>query len=163
MGTLPTTAYPPAPHPISWSTGSRPGRQSGAHPYALQTRLLRSQLEAMPDGGVFAMTSPRRLSAARWPFTSEPAWSLVTFKAHKLRSKVIVPTPTYEIQSEESAFQPGLESHYKNIVDYRPNSELCLSTLELQRHARLLRTKADVAGRRFRRSAPRGHRDAGVP
>ena len=43
-----------------------------------QTSLLRSQLEAMPDGGVFAMHIPKAPFRCPPGLTSEPAWSPVT-------------------------------------------------------------------------------------
>ena len=45
-------------------------------------------------------------------------------KAHKPRSKVIVLDANGEIQSKKALFSKAFESHYKNILDYRPNSEL---------------------------------------
>ena len=89
-----------------------------------QTSLLRSQLEAMPDGGVFAMHIPKA------PFRCPPgpyerACLVASYlKAHKPRSKVIVLDANGEIQSKKALFSKAFESHYKNIVDYRPNSEL---------------------------------------
>ena len=49
-------------------------------------------------------------------------------KAHKPRSKVIVLDANGEIQSKKALFSKAFESHYKNILDYRPNSEPARST-----------------------------------
>ncbi|MCL0137982.1 cytochrome C, partial [Klebsiella pneumoniae] len=80
-----------------------------------QTSLLRSQLEAMPDGGVFAMHIPKA------PFRCPPgpyerACMVASYlKAHKPRSKVIVLDANGEIQSKKALFSKAFESHYKNI------------------------------------------------
>jgi sulfide dehydrogenase [flavocytochrome c] flavoprotein chain len=89
-----------------------------------QTDALRLQLQAMPDGGVFALTIPTA------PFRCPPGpyerACLVAayFKQFKPRSKVLVLDANPEIQSKKVLFERAFAEHYKGIVEYRPNNEL---------------------------------------
>jgi len=89
-----------------------------------QTIVLRQQLEAMRDGGVFAISIPRA------PFRCPPGpyerACLVAdyFKKHKPKSKVVVLDANPEIQSKKALFQQAWKELYPNMIDYQPNSEL---------------------------------------
>lgn len=89
-----------------------------------QTALLRQQLEAMPDGGIFAMHIPKA------PFRCPPgpyerACMVASYlKMHKPRSKVLVLDANGEIQSKKALFTKAFETHYKGILEYLPNNEL---------------------------------------
>ena len=89
-----------------------------------QTVALRRQIEAMPDGGVFALTIPTA------PFRCPPGpyerACLVAdyFKRVKPRSKVLVLDANPEIQSKKVLFERAFVEHYKGIIEYRPNNEL---------------------------------------
>jgi sulfite dehydrogenase len=89
-----------------------------------QTTLLRRQLEAMPDGGVFAIHIPRA------PFRCPPGpyeracQAASYFRAAKPRSKVLILDANAEIQSKKALFMGAFEGPYKGIIDYRPDSEL---------------------------------------
>ncbi|HEY6353578.1 MAG TPA: NAD(P)/FAD-dependent oxidoreductase [Burkholderiaceae bacterium] len=89
-----------------------------------QTAALRRQLEAMPDGGVFALTIPTA------PFRCPPGpyerACLVAdyFKRFKPRSKVLVLDANPEIQSKKVLFERAFAEHYKGVIEYRPNNEL---------------------------------------
>jgi sulfide dehydrogenase [flavocytochrome c] flavoprotein subunit len=89
-----------------------------------QTVALRAQLEAMADGGVFAIHIPKA------PFRCPPApYERVCQVAHyfstrKKRSKIIVLDSNEEVQSKKALFTGAWESLYKGYVDYRPNSSL---------------------------------------
>jgi NADPH-dependent 2,4-dienoyl-CoA reductase/sulfur reductase-like enzyme len=89
-----------------------------------QTLALRAQLEAMPDGGVFAIHIPKA------PFRCPPApYERACQVAHyfstsKKNSRVVVLDSNEEIQSKKALFAGAWESLYKGIVDYRPNSSL---------------------------------------
>lgn len=89
-----------------------------------QTLLLRRQLEAMPDGGVYAMhipTAPYRCP----PGPYERACVIAHyFKQHKPRSKVMVFDGNPDIQSKKGLFMKAWEDHYKDIIEYHPNSRL---------------------------------------
>jgi sulfide dehydrogenase [flavocytochrome c] flavoprotein chain len=89
-----------------------------------QTTLLRRQLEAMPDGGVFALHIPK--APYRCPPGPYERACLVAhyLKTTKPRSKVLVLDSNDEIQSKKALFTRVFAETYKNILEYRPNSEL---------------------------------------
>ncbi|MDB5810655.1 MAG: sulfide dehydrogenase (flavocytochrome), flavoprotein subunit [Betaproteobacteria bacterium] len=89
-----------------------------------QTLALRKQLEAMRDGGVFAIHVPRapyRCAPAPYERACQVAWY---FKNAKPKSKVIVLDANEDVQSKKALFMAAWNGPYKGIVDYRPNSEL---------------------------------------
>jgi sulfite dehydrogenase len=85
---------------------------------------LRGQLEAMRDGGVYALTIPKA------PFRCPPgpyerACMVASYlKQYKPRSKVLVLDANPEIQSKKALFEKAFADHYKGIIEYRPNNEL---------------------------------------
>ena len=89
-----------------------------------QTLALRAQLEAMPDGGVFAIHIPKA------PFRCPPApyeracQVAHYFSTQKKKSKIVVLDSNEEVQSKKALFTGAWESLYKGYVDYRPNSAL---------------------------------------
>jgi sulfide dehydrogenase [flavocytochrome c] flavoprotein chain len=89
-----------------------------------QTLALRRQLEAMPDGGVFAMAIP----AAPYrcpPGPYERACMVASyFKQAKPRSKLIVFDANPDIQSKKGLFLKAWGEHYAGMIDYRPNAAL---------------------------------------
>ena len=89
-----------------------------------QTVALRRQLEAMPDGGVFAMHVPR--APYRCPPAPYERACLVAeyFSRQKKRSKVIVLDANEDVQAEKDLFLRAWNGSYKSYVEYRPNSEL---------------------------------------
>lgn len=87
-----------------------------------QTVNLRKQLEAMPDGGVFALTVPK-LPFRCPPGPYERACQVANyFKTYKPKSKVIVLDANPDIVSKKGLFSKVWENDYKNIIDYRPNN-----------------------------------------
>ncbi|WP_425259463.1 FCSD flavin-binding domain-containing protein [Rubrivivax sp. RP6-9] len=89
-----------------------------------QTVALRRQLEAMPDGGVFAMTIPK-VPYRCPPGPYERACMVASYlKAAKPKSKVLVLDANPEIQSKKALFERAFKQHYDGIVEYRPNAEL---------------------------------------
>ena len=89
-----------------------------------QTVNLRKQLEAMPDGGVFAMNVPKA------PYRCPPgpyeraAQIAFYFKNNKPKSKVIVLDANAEIISKKGLFTKVFNEMYAGIIDYRPNNTL---------------------------------------
>ena len=83
-----------------------------------QTMLLRKQLEAMPDGGVFVISPPGN------PFRCPPGpgerISLVAnyFKQHKPKSKIIALDPKPKF-SKQGLFKEGWAKLYPGMIDYR--------------------------------------------
>ncbi|MGH8713131.1 MAG: FCSD flavin-binding domain-containing protein [Casimicrobiaceae bacterium] len=101
-----------------------------------QTAGLRAQLEAMRDGGVFAIHVP----AAPYrcpPAPYERACQVANYFArHKPRSKVIVLDANGEVQAEKALFTAAWDGRYQGYVEYRPNSglvdvDVAASTLKL--------------------------------
>jgi sulfite dehydrogenase len=109
-----------------------PGLQSTAAQQAIlhawkagpQTVALRKQLEAMPDGGVFAMTIPK--APYRCPPGPYERACMVAhyFKTKKPKSKVLVLDANEEIVSKKGLFLKAWADNYKDIIEYRPQSEL---------------------------------------
>jgi sulfide dehydrogenase [flavocytochrome c] flavoprotein subunit len=89
-----------------------------------QTVALRQQLEAMPDGGVYALTIPR--SPYRCPpGPYERACMVASYlKQHKPKSKVLVLDANPEVQSKKALFERVFKQHYEGLLEYRPNAEL---------------------------------------
>ncbi|MDO8419126.1 MAG: NAD(P)/FAD-dependent oxidoreductase [Rubrivivax sp.] len=89
-----------------------------------QTVALRRQLEAMPDGGVFALSIPK-VPYRCPPGPYERACMVASyFKVAKPRSKVLVLDANPEITSKKGLFEKAFKDHYAGIIEYRANNEL---------------------------------------
>jgi sulfide dehydrogenase [flavocytochrome c] flavoprotein chain len=89
-----------------------------------QTVALRRQLEAMPDGGVFAMSIPK-VPYRCPPGPYERACMVASYlKVAKPKSKVLVLDANPEIQSKKALFERAFKQHYDGMLEYRPNAEL---------------------------------------
>ena len=89
-----------------------------------QTMALRRQLEAMPDGGLYALTIPKvpyRCPPGPYERACQVAWY---FKTHKPKSKVLILDANEKVQSKEPLFTKVWKEWYPGIVEYRPNSTL---------------------------------------
>ena len=89
-----------------------------------QTVLLRKQLESMSDGGTYVMHIPQ--APYRCPPGPYERACLVAnyFKQHKPKSKVLVLDANTDIQSKKGLFMKAWNDHYKDIIEYQPNSRL---------------------------------------
>lgn len=85
-----------------------------------QTVALRKQLEAMPDGGVYALAIP--LAPYRCPpGPYERACQIANyFSKAKPKSKVLVFDANNDVTSKGSLFKKAWTERYKGIVEYRP-------------------------------------------
>lgn len=85
-----------------------------------QTVALRKQLEAMPDGGVYALSIPK--APYRCPPGPYERACIVAnyFKQAKPKSKVIVFDANDDVQSKKGLFMKAWADHYKGILEYRP-------------------------------------------
>ena len=84
-----------------------------------ETLALRRQLEAMPDGGVYALTIPEapfRCPPGPYERACQIAWY---FKNFKPKSKVLVLDANQDIVSKPGLFKKAFEERYKGIVEYR--------------------------------------------
>ena len=89
-----------------------------------QTLALRRQLEAMPDGGVFAISIP--LQPYRCPpGPYERACQVAHyFKQAKPKSKVLILDANDDVTSKGALFKKAWADRYKGIIDYRPKHVL---------------------------------------
>ncbi|MEW5789556.1 MAG: NAD(P)/FAD-dependent oxidoreductase [Pseudomonadota bacterium] len=92
-----------------------------------ETGMLRKQLEAMPDGGVFAIAIP--MSPFRCPPAPYERVSLIAnyFKKAKPRSKILILDGNQDIISKKALFTAAWQKHYgfgsaASMIDYRPGN-----------------------------------------
>jgi NADPH-dependent 2,4-dienoyl-CoA reductase/sulfur reductase-like enzyme len=89
-----------------------------------QTLALRRQLDAMPDGGVYALSipvAPYRCPPGPYERACQVAWY---FKRAKPRSKVLILDANADVTSKGALFKKAWSEEYAGIVEYRPNYEL---------------------------------------
>ncbi|WP_341910007.1 FCSD flavin-binding domain-containing protein [Polaromonas sp. YR568] len=84
-----------------------------------ETVALRRQLEAMPDGGVYAITIPE--APYRCPPGPYERASVIAgyFKANKPRSKVLILDANPDVTSKGPLFKKVWAEQYKGIIEYR--------------------------------------------
>ncbi len=92
-----------------------------------ETGVLRRQLEAMPDGGVFVIGIP--MAPMRCPPAPYERISLIAnyFKQAKPKAKIIVLDGNDEIIAKKALFTAAWEKHYgfgtdRSLIDYRPGN-----------------------------------------
>ncbi|MBB94454.1 MAG: flavocytochrome C [Rhodobacteraceae bacterium] len=108
---------------IDFVDGSVPGwslAAQNAMPHAYkggsQTELLKAQVEAMPQGGVFAMIAPPN------PYRCPPGpYERVSMVAHKLKAenptaKILIVDPK-EKYSKQALFEEGWQAHYGGMIE----------------------------------------------
>lgn len=87
-----------------------------------QTVMLRKQLEAMPDGGVFALSLPKapyRCPPGPYERACQVAYYL---KNNKPKSKVLILDANPDITSKKGLFMAAWNELYPGMVEYRANS-----------------------------------------
>jgi NADPH-dependent 2,4-dienoyl-CoA reductase/sulfur reductase-like enzyme len=89
-----------------------------------ETMALRRQLEAMPDGGVYAITIPE--APYRCPPGPYERASVIAgyFKAQKPRSKVLILDANQDVISKGPLFKRVWNDQYKGIIEYRPQHKV---------------------------------------
>jgi NADH dehydrogenase FAD-containing subunit len=99
---------------------SQQGRILQAWKAGPETAALRRQLEAMPDGGVFAIAIPE--APYRCPPGPYERASLVAayFKAAKPRSKVLILDANEDVTSKAALFKKAWAESYASLLEYRP-------------------------------------------
>jgi sulfite dehydrogenase len=100
------------------------GRLAHAWKAGAQTARLRAQLQAMPEGGVFAICIP--LLPYRCPPAPYERACLVAeyFQRAKPRAKVLVLDANPEVTAERVLFERAFAERYAGVIEYRPNNEL---------------------------------------
>jgi NADPH-dependent 2,4-dienoyl-CoA reductase/sulfur reductase-like enzyme len=84
-----------------------------------ETLALRKQLEAMPDGGVYALTIPEapfRCPPGPYERACQIAWY---FKRFKPKSKVLVLDANQDVVSKPALFKKAWAEQYPDIIEYR--------------------------------------------
>ena len=84
-----------------------------------ETAALRKQLQAMPDGGVYAITipeAPYRCPPGPYERACQVAWY---FKQAKPRSKVLILDANPDVTSKGALFKKVWVEQYKGIIEYR--------------------------------------------
>lgn len=89
-----------------------------------QTTSLRKQIEAMSDGGVFAIAIP--LAPYRCPPGPYERACLVAdyFKRTKPRSKVLILDANDDVTSKGALFKKAWADRYQSMIEYRPKFAL---------------------------------------
>jgi NADPH-dependent 2,4-dienoyl-CoA reductase/sulfur reductase-like enzyme len=100
------------------------GRAVHAWQAGAQTLALRRQLEAMPDGGLVAMSIPK--SPYRCPPGPYERACLIAayLRQAKPRAKLLVLDANPEVQSKKALFERAFAQHHAGLLEYRPNAEL---------------------------------------
>jgi sulfite dehydrogenase len=89
-----------------------------------QTVALRKQLEAMNDGGVYAIHIPKAPYRCP-PGPYERACQVASyFKQYKPKSKVLILDANEDIVSKKGLFTKAWKDLYGDMIEYRNNSEL---------------------------------------
>ena len=107
-----------------------------------QTLLLRRQLEAMPDGGVYAIVipvAPYRCPPGPYERACQVAWY---FKRSKPRSKVLVLDGNPDVTSKAGLFKKAWSEEYRGLVEYRANH--VLTDVDLATRTAKFETSDDV-------------------
>ena len=99
-----------------WSINAQ-NKMPHAYKAGSQTELLKAQIEAMPQGGVFAMVAPPN------PYRCPPGpYERTSMTAHLLKAKnptakIIVADPKPKF-SKMGLFQEGWGNHYSGMIDW---------------------------------------------
>ena len=109
---------------IDFVEGSVPGwdiTAQNAMPHAYkagsQSQLLRAQIEAMPEGGVFGMVAPPN------PYRCPPGpYERVSMVAHVLKArnptaKILIADPKPKF-SKQALFEEGWQTHYGGMIEW---------------------------------------------
>jgi len=89
-----------------------------------ETVALRRQLEAMPDGGVYAITIPEqpyRCPPGPYERACQVAWY---FRNAKPRSKVLILDANPDVVSKGALFKKVWAERYPGMVEYRPQHKV---------------------------------------
>ena len=108
---------------IDFRPGSVPGwdlsqqnRMPHAYKAGSQTQLLRAQIEAMPQGGVYCMVAPPN------PFRCPPGpYERISMVAHVLKqsnpaAKILIVDPKEKF-SKQGLFEDGWQRHYPGMIE----------------------------------------------
>ncbi|HNA81388.1 MAG TPA: FAD-dependent oxidoreductase [Thiobacillaceae bacterium] len=100
------------------------GKITHAWKAGTQTELLRKQLEAMPDGGTFVISSPARPQRCVSGPYERASLAAHYFKQHKPKSKIILLDADVDIISKGPMYRQAWKTMYEGMIDYRPNNRV---------------------------------------
>ena len=101
-------------------------RQSVLHAWKAgpQTLALRARLQALPEGGVVAITIPKAPYRCP-PGPYERACVVADWlQRNKPRAKLLLLDANPEVQSKKALFERAFKERYTGVLEYRPASEL---------------------------------------
>lgn len=99
-----------------WSVAAQ-NKMPHAYKAGSQTELLKAQIEAMPEGGLYAMVAPPN------PYRCPPGpYERVSMVAHLLKeinptAKILIADPKAKF-SKMALFQEGWQKHYGGMIDW---------------------------------------------
>lgn len=102
---------------MGWSVDTHADIMPHAYKAGPQTQLLKAQIEAMPQGGTFAMIAPPN------PYRCPPGpYERISMVAHMLKTsnptaKILVLDPK-EKYSKQALFEEGWGKHYPGMVEW---------------------------------------------
>lgn len=85
-----------------------------------QATLLKKQLEAMPDGGVFVIASPPPPGRCVSGPYERACMVAHYFKQHKPKSKIIMLDGHFDVVSKGPMFKKAWKKYYAGMIDHRP-------------------------------------------
>jgi sulfide dehydrogenase [flavocytochrome c] flavoprotein chain len=106
------------------ATGEAKNRVLAAWKAGPETVALRRQLEAMQDGGVYAIHIPKapyRCPPGPYERACQVAWY---FQRAKPKSKVLILDANEDVVSKKGLFTKAWNGQYKGIIEYRNNQEI---------------------------------------
>ena len=142
---------------MMWNTveGLQAAQQSGqilqAWKAGPETVALRRQLEAMPDGGVYAIAipeAPYRCPPGPYERASQVA---SYFKRAKPKSKVLILDANADVTSKGPLFKKFWAENYAGILEYRPQHKAM--AVDAQDQHGQVRCAERCEGRRAQRAA----------
>lgn len=128
-----------------------------------ETLLLKKQLEAMPDGGVFVIASPPPPGRCVSGPYERACVAAHYFKRHKPRSKIIMLDGHIDVVSKGPMFKAAWKELYPGMIEHRPNNlAVAFDHKTMTVSSEFEDVKADVVNIIPQQRAPQLCKDVGV-
>lgn len=105
-----------------YDAAAKAGKVMHAFKAGPETALLRKQLEAMPNGGVYVIASPPPPGKCVSGPYERACMVAHYFKQHKPKSKIIMLDGHFKIVSKDKMFQKAFDRFYPGMIEHRPNN-----------------------------------------
>lgn len=105
-----------------YNEAAKAGKVVHAFKAGPETALLRKQLQAMPDGGVFVIASPPPPGRCVSGPYERACMVAHYFKQHKPKSKIIMLDGHFQIVSKGPMFQKAFNKFYPGMIEHRPSN-----------------------------------------